>query len=575
MKRLIYFALLGVITLSAPGCSDFLDTIPDNRTEIDEISKVSKLLANAYPRKTYAGILEARCDGMVDFGTTLSGSQQNESYEYMRAGFYLMPQVQAESDDSYERFWEDCYRAVSYANFALEALDEYGEEWDAAEAKLLRAEAKVCRAYAHFMLVCMYTNMFQYNRQAANPGIPYVEEPEEQVFKKYDRETVAVTLNKVKEDLFSELDNLGGPSAYSVPHFRFIRNAALAFAVRYCLFTKDYQGVINYANMLIPTAASHQVLTGSNNQNFDGTQKQYVTENDLAFQWCKTKMLSWTAYSSSGTNLYQPGIFFSNPANSSFLLSSEVESIVMRTFLGTYMASYAYSMETVSDMATANISGSRWALQPLQLSGDNTAFWIKYYEDMLLVNEAAGIGYVYVKTNLFRLEEVLLARAEAKAMLGVMVDNSYFDGAIDDLNMYMNTKIYNYNYSNHRLDRSRIRDYYLTQTGNAESFVNNEFNQSVFDGYGTFETTMLKSLLLCIMDFRRVEFAFEGMRYFDILRWNIPVTHTRMRDNMSRTMYPDDDTRILQIPESTILSGLQPNPMKNIREPWPGVIYEY
>jgi hypothetical protein len=577
MKRTaIYFSLIGAMVLSSTGCTEFLDTVPDNRTEIDDVEKTYKLLANAYPRNTYAGILEARCDGMTDFGNTFYGGQQTESYEFMKAGFYWEPYVQSSADDTYAAFWEDCYKMVSYANFALQSIEKYKDEWSEADVKRLRAEAKVCRAYAHFMLVSLYSNMFQYHRQGQNPGIPYVTEPEDTLLKQYDRETVAVTLTKVADDLFSEIDNLGGPSSHDVPEFRFTRNAALAFAVRYCLFTQDYRGVIKYANALLGTASTHEVMTGAGSQNFDGSQKQYVMENDGAFRDIRAKMLDWGEYSRSGTDLYQPGKYFTNPKNPSYLLTSEVESIVMRTFIGTLFTNYSYNQQTVSDIGSAPIFGTnrRWALPQLQLTGDETVFWVKYYEDMLLVNESAGIGYVYLKANLFRLEEVLLARAEAKAIL------SDFDGAIDDINMYVANKLLNYNYAADRLDRDRINTHYRPTIGGSgeDVWINNEFNSTFFDsrGYETvFELPLVKTLLLCVMDLRRVEFMFEGMRYFDILRWNIPVTHTRTRDNMSRTMQPDDDMRVLQLPQTTALSGLKPNPMEHNQGAWPGIIYNY
>ncbi len=547
-----------------------MDTVPDNRTEIDSAEKTYKLLANAYPRNTYAGILEARCDGMTDFGNTFYGGQQTESYEFMKAGFYWEPYVQADNDDTYARFWEDCYMTISYANFALEAVEKYKNEWSAATVKLLRAEAKVCRAYAHFMLVCLYSNMFRYDQQERNMGIPYVTRPEDKLFTQYDRETVAITLSKIKEDLFSEIDNLGGPSAHEVPEFRFTRNAALAFAVRYCLFTRDYEGVVTYANMLLPVASTHETAAGVN---FDGSPKQYIRENDRAFESIKKQMLDWGEYSRSGTDLYQPGMYFTNPKNSSFLLTAEVESIVMRTFIGTLFTNYAYSQQTVSDVGSAPMFGAnrRWALPQLQLTGDETVFWVKYYEDMLLVNESAGIGYVFLKANLFRLEEVLLARAEAKAML------TDFDGALDDINMYIANKLLNYNYSIDRLDRDRIDIRYRFSIGD-ETWINNEFNDAFLKSQGyepVFALPMVKMLLLFVMDLRRVEFMFEGMRYFDILRWNIPVTHTRARDNMSRTMMPGDDMRVLQIPQTASLSGLRPNPMEELEGAWPGIIYNY
>lgn len=582
------------------GCANFLDTVPDNRTEIDDIDKVAKLLVNAYPRRYNGAILEARCDGMTEYGTTVSGGQQTETFEFLRSGFHWQPFVPTESDDTYEGFWEDCYASVSYANMALEAMQEHGEDWDADKKKLYTAEAKICRAYAHFTLLSMFSDLFNYQTGQLNtlPGVPFVTETEDRVFKQYDRRTIALTLADIKKDMDEALPDLAGDAAYSQPRFHFTRNAALAFAVRFSLFTRDYAAVINYANELLGGMNVTQWVdeTTASTVAEPGTTMKYVSQDDPAYTGIRAKLMDWQAYKSSGTNLYEPGQYFSNPNNVSFLMSSEVQTVTMRTFLGTLLTNYAYNMDTIRAVAgAANPTGTAWALQTLQLQNDHTAFWVKFYEDMLYVNEAAGIGYVYNKVNLFRLEEVLLARAEAKVMMAINDANAakreeYYQSAIDDLNIFISRKINNFNYANHRLDKDKIVKYYRDgtesgtggQVGNTGNWIHSMwlkilvFNNSAIGG-SEFVTEMVKakSLIYCVLDFRRVEFMYEGMRYFDILRWCIPVSHTRQSDGYVRTLNPTDDNRVLQIPESAQQAGLQLNPMKTISEPWPGVRYNY
>jgi len=64
----------------------------------------------------------------------------------------------------------------------------------------------------------------------------------------------------------------------------------------------------------------------------------------------------------------------------------------------------------------------------------------------------------------------------------------------------------------------------------------------------------------CALDFRRIEFLHEGLRWFDILRHRIPVTHTT-RAGETLTLGADDPRRMLQIPrEAVAMGGLEPNP---------------
>jgi hypothetical protein len=64
---------------------------------------------------------------------------------------------------------------------------------------------------------------------------------------------------------------------------------------------------------------------------------------------------------------------------------------------------------------------------------------------------------------------------------------------------------------------------------------------------------------LTLLDFKRAEFVQEGMRWFDLLRYNIPVTHTTT-DGQVLTLEADDKRRVFQIPESAKLSGVELNP---------------
>ena len=79
----------------------------------------------------------------------------------------------------------------------------------------------------------------------------------------------------------------------------------------------------------------------------------------------------------------------------------------------------------------------------------------------------------------------------------------------------------------------------------ANTFINSDFNKGRFlDGE---QGRLQKALILTILDFRRIEFLYEGQRYYDILRWNIPVTH---RDNSGQTSTLTPDER----PTTTVAS---------------------
>ena len=67
MKKNIYilFVLFSGILLS---CNDFLDTMPDDRAEIDTNDKVTSLLVSAYPTNSLQLIAEMSSDNAMDNG---------------------------------------------------------------------------------------------------------------------------------------------------------------------------------------------------------------------------------------------------------------------------------------------------------------------------------------------------------------------------------------------------------------------------------------------------------------------------------------------------------------------------
>ena len=225
---------------------------------------------------------------------------------------------------------------------------------------------------------------------------------------------------------------------------------------------------------------------------------------------------------------------------------------------------YTLNEEVFTKLTTENATGADWVYSNCAYGysgGAKGKVLAKYYEEFYYSDIVEGIGTAYTKLPLFRSDEMLLARAEANTMLGK------FDEALDDLNCFIELRIPadDFDIATTSLTQAKILSYYSAQLNGANTFINSDFNKGRFlDGE---QGRLQKALVLTILDFRRIEFLYEGQRYYDILRWNIPVTH---RDNSGQTstLTPDDDRRILQIPQTAILAGVEANPMNNIPQPW-------
>ena len=189
-------AVGGLVLLT--GCNNFLDVVPDDRTEINTTEKLAKLVADAYPKASYAAMLNSRVDFVTDKG---SGKQENNS----NTDPFFWRDVEDETQDTPTWFWRKFYYSIAEVNHALKAAEEMGAP---KEQEPYIAEAKMIRSFSHFMLVSLFAKFYDKDSDNSSPGVPYVTEPETVALAKYDRETVAKTYEKIEKDLIESIDKM-------------------------------------------------------------------------------------------------------------------------------------------------------------------------------------------------------------------------------------------------------------------------------------------------------------------------------------------------------------------------------
>ncbi|MCI0751215.1 MAG: RagB/SusD family nutrient uptake outer membrane protein [Flammeovirgaceae bacterium] len=241
MKKLIQnIVLLTPLLLMLASCDQFLEKNPDNRVDLDTVEKAAKLLTNAYSSSAYTFT-----DWMGDNVTYTLGTFKLP--EHVQA--YQWEDITPDNQDTPTYFWTATYDAIAHANEVLAVIDNLPGEQSRKDA--VRAEALLTRAYGHFMLVNLFAR--HYNRQTAlnDPGIPYVEEPEREFIKKYNRHTVEEVYDKIERDLKEGLRLVDGRYYSNSGKYHFTRNAALAFASRFYLFRDDPDNCINYSSEML------------------------------------------------------------------------------------------------------------------------------------------------------------------------------------------------------------------------------------------------------------------------------------------------------------------------------------
>lgn len=286
---------------------------------------------------------------------------------------------------------------------------------------------------------------------------------------------------------------------YAVPGYHFTKAAAHAFAARFYLFKKDYASVVAHANQVLPTDVT-SILRPWN------TTYMTITYVDLYARYAKA----------------------TEPAN---LLLVETASWWARNY---YTERYGMNNAKQNEIFGNPPCGGEYAFQ-------RQTFYVGSTENQLLpkineyfvrqsINATIGVGYVMVP--IFTAEEVLFNRVEAN----VYLNNT--SAALADLNAYASTRIYNYSTGSNTMTATSLMNFY--GTGSAQG--------AIFDAD---------------MDFKRAEFAQEGMRWFDLQRYKAQVDHTVI-DAVGNTsvisLTPTDLRRVFQLPGSVATSGIALNP---------------
>ncbi len=145
----------------------------------------------------------------------------------------------------------------------------------------------------------------------------------------------------------------------------------------------------------------------------------------------------------------------------------------------------------------------------------------KYTE--LFEYTTATTGYPYFIMNELRAEEAILNRMEAYVKTGKIAE------ALADYNVYAPTRYKN----GGQLTIEKIVQFY----GGSE------------------EEAMMKF----IIDERRKEFLREGMRWWDIKRFKMAITHKDVEGNVYE-LKEEDLRKAVQIPQKAIINGIQENP---------------
>lgn len=550
LKHISYLAVLALVSLAS--CNDFLDKVPDTRVDLKTPEQLRMLMVNAYPTASYSLIGEMSSDNVVDNNSPDDqGVRYNlGAYDIIDDELFAFEEAKSTSGaDSPSDVWEAYYHSIACCNAVLERVAELEAEGRADEVSAVKGEALVLRSYCHFILANLFCDPYRGPELSKTiKGIPYVTKPETEVLVHYERGNLADVYAQCQKDLEEGLP-LINDGLYAVPKYHFNKTAANAYAARFYLFSRNYKKCLECANLALGGEGTDatQYLTdiwaaGSNFYYISDIARYYtdiVRANN--FMLIPTYSVFWRHFVSSGR--YVPN-----------------RDAKRATIQGPGPTWEAFKWSMVRGNKKESFSMHPCFFSVLGSAGKSeygTYFAGPIGELFEYTDKVAGIGFCHNVRAEFNGEETLMCRAEAKAFLGDV------EGAVADL------KTWELSLRSTPVDDDRM-DYYKDLSID----LINSFYGSKDPGYGivkkihidevfpSAEYSMpadLEPLLQCVQHFRRIVTVHNGMRFFDIKRLGLEITHVIGKEARTETLGVFDARKALQIPNEVIAAGLEPN----------------
>lgn len=514
-----------VATMALASCSDFLDTMPDSRVEVNTTNKITSLLVSAYSANYPIMIYELSSDNAMD-----NGPLYDPFYPEIESMYRWESVREVDSDDP-KGLWDGTYNAIASANQALESIKQLG---DPDNLRAQKGEALLCRAYGHFVLANTFCVAYNPSTAGSSLGLPFTSVPETKPIVDAKRGTLEELYTKIAKDIEDGLP-LIDDKIYAVPKYHFNKKAAYAFAARFYLFythadKSNYKKAIEYAS----------VVLGSGNP--------------------ANMLRDWTAMNATSTDLELRCNLYISANDKSNLLLSPITSVwgyAHGPFAGRNKR-YG-NAKSIFDTEGPQAPGPWGNYTSLRVTRNNVfgispqkMFIPKMLAYFEYTDKAAGIGQLHLVLPAFTTDETLLCRAEAYVL------NSQLDEGVADINYWLRTHCVGWTSAT----KGALVDYYnkveympTSVTGDSQRTIKKRLNPEGF----TVSEGDQENLIQCILHLRRVETVHEGLRWLDIKRYGIEIAHNRVGES-DDILTKDDPRRAFQLPQEVITAGLEANP---------------
>ncbi len=528
-RYLVLFAsALSMFALSS--CNEFLDVVPDNRTELDSEDKIVKMLVSAYPTSTYLTVGEFSSDNVDRVDVE---NPDNELY-IRQMSLWQQGTVPNNGDDP-NSIWSSYYLAIASANQVLYAIEDMGATTEVLSAA--KGEALLCRAYSHFVLANVFCQAYDPEYADTDLGIPYMEVAETTLNPKYERGTLSHVYEMIDKDLSEGLPLIQDQN-YAVPKYHFNTKAAYAFAARFYLYYQKWDKAYECANAVVGSNPASMLRDWKANSSygFSMSGNNLLATLDYIDSSHSCNLMMGTAFSQMGVAFGSFGAY-TEYSPSSWLV--ETETVYAQT----------------ACWGALNSNNSKIGVGYLSSGNMDKALVFRVPYLFEYTDPVAQIGFAHIVQPLFTADEALLIRAEASIMM-----NDYAS-ALADMNIW--------------LDGITSKNFTLTEDNiNSWAGRTNAYSPSVPTVIKPFEAPTFdiaagtqQNMMYVMAHMRRIETLTQGLRWFDLKRYGMTTYRRQLsgQENLKEVidyLEPRDPRYAIQIPPDVISAGFEPNPTK-------------
>lgn len=242
MKKI--FTLLAVLLLLT-ACDSKLDIVPKGKTTLSNVSDLETLLEQRYMLSStanYETLVGNTYPTMWEQPGMTLADKASEEYAYLAGDASVDRAELATSDYTYET----AYMYINYMNVIISKA--YEADGSADDARRIVAEARILRAWFHFLVANLYAAQYDDATAANTGGIPYVADTNPQTEK--TKLSLAEVYNNILADCSDEVIADLRQSAVDNP-FRFGAEFGNAVRASVLFQMKHYAEALPYAQKAV------------------------------------------------------------------------------------------------------------------------------------------------------------------------------------------------------------------------------------------------------------------------------------------------------------------------------------